>query len=132
QSGTNWVVSTIAGSPGNPGISDGTNTNARFYSPSGIAADTNGILYVADTWNYSIKKITSVGGDWVVSTLAGLAQVHGSADGTGTNAQFLTPNGLTVDGAGNIYVADTGNNAIRRVTSAGVVRTIAGAHGSAG
>jgi hypothetical protein len=117
------AVSTLAGSAGTFGSANGTGTNALFYEPEGIAVDTLGNVYVADTANDMIREIT-LGG--IVTTLAGSAGTYGSANGTGTNAYFNSPQGLTVDGTGNVYVADTGNNLIRKVTALGVVTTIAG------
>src|SRR5207237_1018476 len=99
------------------------------YSPDGVAADGSGNVYVADTDNSTIRKITSAG---VVSTLAGTAGSAGSADGTGSAARFNYPQGVAVDGSGNVYVADTDNNTIRKITSAGVVSTLAGTAGSTG
>ena len=117
------VVTTLAGLAGNVGSTDGTGSAARFSNPRGIAADSAGTLYVADTNNHTIRKVTSAG---VVTTLAGLAFNPGPTDGTGSAARFRLPSGLTVDGAGTIYVADTNNQTIRQVTSAGVVTTLAG------
>jgi uncharacterized protein YjiK len=129
--GTNWVVSTIAGSnSGSLGSADGTGSNAQFWRPCGIAVDKAGNLYVADTYNFTIRKITPVGTNWVVSTIAGLAgSLDFSADGTGSNARFEHPEGIAVDNAGNLYVADTFSFTIRKITLAGtnwVVSTIAG------
>jgi hypothetical protein len=126
-SATNWVPSTFAG--GQYGFADGTGTNAQFSLYLGLTADGAGNLYVADAGNNEIRKVTSAG---VVRTLAGLAANSGSSDGTGNAAQFYLPMGLAVDSAGNIYVADTGNNTIRTITSGGVVSTLAGLAGSAG
>lgn len=134
-SGTNWVVTTIAGTAGIGGPADGTNGDAQFYYPSGIAADTNGILYVADYQNSTIRKITPSGTNWVVSTIAGTAQSYGSADGTNGAAQFFGPYSITVGGSGNLYVADTYNDAIRKLMPSGtnwVVSTIAGPAGNSG
>jgi hypothetical protein len=117
------VVTTIAGLAGNPGSTDGTGSAARFNSPAGIAADAGGTLYVADTFNHTIRKITPGG---VVTTLAGLAGSPGPTDGTGSAARFRFPQGVAVDGAGTVYVADPGNVLIRQVTSAGVATTLAG------
>ncbi|HTV39130.1 MAG TPA: immunoglobulin domain-containing protein [Candidatus Sulfotelmatobacter sp.] len=117
------TVSTFAGSPGISGSADGDGTNAFFNAPQGIAVDSSGNVYVADTGNNTIRKITSAG---VVSTLAGEAGTAGSANGLGTNAQFYAPEGLAVDGSSNVFVADTWNDTIREVSPSGSVTTIAG------
>lgn len=117
------VVTTFAGSPGPPDSADGTGIAARFSGPRGIALDTAGNIYVADTNNETIRKITPGG---VVSTLAGAAGVRGSFDGMGNTARFRSPTGLAVDGAGEIYVADSENNTIRKITATGAVSTVAG------
>jgi sugar lactone lactonase YvrE len=123
--GNQWVVETIAGSAASPpGNSDGTNSASRFFKPQGVAVDGTGNVYVTDSGNFTLRKVMPSGKDWVVTTLAGLAL--GSADGTGTNAQFSFPTGIAVDSAGNIFVSDTSNNTIRKSTSAGIVRTLAG------
>jgi Tol biopolymer transport system component len=123
------VVTTLAGSPGSPGSADGTGSAARFNFPSGVAVDGAGIVYVADSSNHSIRRITPAG---AVTTLAGLADASGTADGTGTAARFFAPDGIAVDASGTLYVADTRNHTIRRVTAAGVVTTLAGGAGIAG
>jgi sugar lactone lactonase YvrE len=120
------VVSTLAGSAGNFGSTDATGSSARFNCPQGIALDTSGNAYVADTANHTIRKITSGG---AVTTLAGSAGTNGIADGSGSNARFNAPQGLTVDISGNVFVADTWNHTIRKVTAAGVVTTLAGLPG---
>lgn len=122
-------VSTIAGMPGVSGSADGVGSAARFYYPTGVAVDSGGNVYVADSINHTIRKITPAG---IVTTLAGTAQSAGSADGVGAAARFDYPNGIAVDGAGNVYVADTDNNTIRMITPAGVVTTLAGTAGVAG
>ena len=113
-SGTNWMVSTIAGLAGKSGSLDGTNNSARFDHPIGLAVDANNNLYVADTGNSAIRKITPTGTDWVVTTIAGMAGKSGKADGTGSSARFNQPLGVATDSGGNVYVADTSNQTIRR------------------
>lgn len=122
------VVTTLAGSVGAPGSADGTGSAASFSSPEGIVADNAGNVYVADSGNSTIRKIAPGN---VVTTLAGTAGTTGAQDGTGAGASFNSPQGLAIDGSGNLYVADTGNNAIRKVTPTGVVTTIAVQAGSA-
>lgn len=119
----NQTVSTFSGFAGNFGSLNGTGTNAQFYGPQGIAVDNAGFLYVSDTANATIRKITAAG---VVSTFAGLAGNVNSFDGTGTNAQFFQPEGVAVDNGGNVYVTDAWNHTIRKITPAGIVSTLAG------
>lgn len=123
------LVSTFAGIAGIFNSGDGTGLAAQFNTPSGIALDTADNLYVADTNNHTIRKITPAG---VVTTFAGTAGVAGSSDGTGSAARFSSPQGLSVDTAGNVYVADSGNHTIRMINSAGNVTTLAGVAGSTG
>jgi sugar lactone lactonase YvrE len=123
------VVTTIAGSAGNTGTADGTGSAARFFVPDGIVVDGSGYIYVADTWNHTIRKISPAG---VVTTLVGSAGNTGTADGTGSAARFNYPRGLALDTSGNLYVADQFNYTIRKVTNAGVVTTIAGQAGVSG
>jgi hypothetical protein len=117
------VVTTLAGAAGASGSANGAGAAASFTFPQGVAVDGAGSLYVADTGNNTIRKISSAG---VVTTLAGTAGISGSANGIGAAASFKLPGGVAVDGAGNVYVADTGNNTIRKITSAGFVTTLAG------
>ena len=123
------VVSTFAGLAGSRGSADGAGNIARFAGPSGVAVDSAGNVYVADRENHTIRKITPSG---VVSTLAGLAGSFGSNDGTGSAARFSFPTGVAVDSAGNVYVADYGNDTIRKITPSAVVSTLAGLAGNPG
>jgi sugar lactone lactonase YvrE len=123
------VVSTLAGTPGVPGSTNATGAAALFNGPNRLAVDASGNVYVADTQNHLIRKITPGG---VVSTLAGTAGVIGSTDGPGATALFHFPEGVAVDGSGNVYVADTYNNTIRMITPAGVVSTLAGTASTVG
>jgi sugar lactone lactonase YvrE len=122
------VVSTVAGLANTSGSADGDGDLARFYYPYALVPGSAGELYVADTYNGTIRKITP---SRAVSTFAGLA-TQGSADGAGANAQFSAPGGIAVDGAGNIYVADKGNNTIRKITPDSAVSTFAGSPGVQG
>ncbi|HZX27025.1 MAG TPA: SMP-30/gluconolactonase/LRE family protein, partial [Telluria sp.] len=121
------TVSTLAGAAGQSGAGDGGAADARFNGPNGVVLDGQGNLYVADSWNSVIRRITP---DGQVSTLAGAAGSWGHADGTGAAAQFKNPASITIDGAGMLYVAD--GSTVRRITPAGVVTTIAGADGQDG
>jgi hypothetical protein len=127
------VASTLAGSPGVSGSADGTNGGALFDQPLGVAVDTAGNVYVADTGNHTVRKLTPAGGNWIVTTLAGKAGVSGSTNATGSSARFYEPEAVAVDrSSGNIYVADTWNHTIRAITSGGVVTTLAGLAGTSG
>jgi hypothetical protein len=121
--------SLLAGQPGAAGMINATGNAALFRSPNGLAVDSEGNLFVADESNHVIRKITPAG---VVTTFAGLALSGGNDNGTGTQARFLYPRGLTMDAGGTLYVADTFNHTIRKITSAGVVTTLAGRAGNAG
>ncbi|MBI3131210.1 MAG: putative Ig domain-containing protein [Acidobacteria bacterium] len=116
------VVSTLAGLSGVSGSADGTGSAARFYYPSKVAADGTGNLYVTDSGNQTIRKVTPAG---VVTTLAGSAGNAGLADGNGATARFNMPSGIAVDGLGNLFVGDLNNNRIRKVTPSGEVTTLA-------
>lgn len=122
---TAGVVTTLAGST-SCGFADGTGSTAKFNIPEGITYDpSNGDLYVADTSNCAIRQVTTTG---VVTTIAGANPAScGFANGTGSAAKYYGPRGITYDGNnGDLYVADAYNCAIRQVTTAGVVTTIAG------
>jgi hypothetical protein len=107
------VVTTLAGAAGQVGSTDGTGSAARFYEPQGAAVDGAGNVYVADTANDTIRKITLAG---VVTTLAGAARQTGITNGIGSAARFSSPLGVMVDGAGDLYVADSGANTIRMLS----------------
>ena len=118
------VTTTLAGN-GNQGAADSTGVAASFNEPTAIAVDASFNVYVADFGNNLIRKISPSG---AVSTLAG-SGAQGSADGSGTAASFKSPTGVAVDGAGNVYVADWGNNLVRIVSPAGVVSTLSSTTG---
>jgi sugar lactone lactonase YvrE len=120
---TNHLVTTLAGSSNQSGSSDGNGPQALFNAPSAVAVDTSGNLYVADTLNDTIRRVTPTGS---VTTLAGSPGTAGFQDGQGGAAQFNRPQGIAIDGSGNLYVADTGNNVLRRITPSGAVTTVAG------
>ena len=120
--GPSGNVSTFAGSPGASGLTDGTGSAARFNQPHGLAIDKNNILYVADSSNHAIRKITAAGN---VTTIAGSA-VGGYADGKGAAAKFSNPYGIVVDAAGILYVADTSNHRIRKIDTSYNVTTFIG------
>ncbi len=134
--GANWYVSLVAGdtsmAAGVAGATDASGANAQFNGPTGIAVDLAGSLYVADTGNSRIRKITTPGAETfggAVITLAGpngATLTNGYADGTGTAALFSSPIGIAIDSAGYCYVSDLGNVRIRRISPAGTVETVAG------
>ena len=123
------VVTTFAGSAGLGGAADGTGGAARFSNPRAVATDSAGNVFVADTGNHTIRRITPAG---EVTTLAGSPGVSGSVDSTGVGARFNLPTGVAVDARGNVFVADSGNHSIRKVSAAGVVSTWAGSAGNPG
>ena len=114
------VVSTLAGD-GIAGNKDGRGPNAQFNGPLGVAVDADGVVYVADSYNDRIRRITPKGD---VTTLTGGGRA-GLRDGAASQALFDTPGGLAVSAAGDLYIADTGNNAIRKLDKAGNVSTVA-------
>jgi serine/threonine protein kinase/TPR repeat protein/sugar lactone lactonase YvrE len=118
-----YAFNTLAGTPGQPGSSDGTLRNARFNQPEGMAIDHRGIVYVADSRNSTIRQILPTG---EVRTFAGLAGSTGGIDGPGRAARFVAPGALAVDRAGWLYVADRASHTIRRITPTGMVSTFAG------
>lgn len=118
---TVWTVSTLAGN-GTAGFADGPGASAQFNNPQGVAVDAAGIVYVADTANNRLRRIAT---DGTVSTLAGDGTA-GLQNGAGSQARFNAPQGVATDNQGNIYVADTGNAAVRLITIGGTVSTLAG------
>jgi sugar lactone lactonase YvrE len=114
------TVTTFAGST--QGYTNGLGTNAKFNEPTSICIDSNNNLYVSEWQGNKIRKITPTG---QVTNLAG-SGVAGFADGTGTNAKFDAPQGLCIDNQNNIYVSDTANFRVRKITPSGTVTTIAG------
>ncbi len=119
---TAQTVSTVAGMAGVVGSNNGPAATSTFNNPHGVTCDHQGNIYVANRYKHTIRKITPGG---IVSTFAGSGSV-GSNDGTGTAASFNEPWAVACDTLGNVYVADTKNYKIRKITSAGVVTTIAG------
>ena len=116
------LVSTLAGN-GTIGAVDATGTLASFNGPSGIALDAAGNIYVADSGNNLIRKITSAG---VVTTLAGTRVTADTSNTVSTEPVFLGPSSVAVDASGNVYVANSGYNTINLVSPSGVVTTLAG------
>ncbi|QNA99007.1 SMP-30/gluconolactonase/LRE family protein [Massilia sp. Se16.2.3] len=123
------VAVTHAGSAGAIGSSDGAGTGARFNAPTRLEVDADGNLYLTDTGNSTIRQISPAG---AVTTLAGAAGQCGSSDGPARTARFCSPQGITLDRQGNLYVADTLNHTIRRIDRANNVTTIAGTAGACG
>jgi len=120
------VVSTLAGTALTPGHAEGAGNVATFNFPTGVATDSAGNVYVGDQFNHTIRKITIVNGAGTVSTLAGIALTQGIADGAQGTASFNFPQGVALDSAGNVFVADSGSCTIRRVTPSGFTSTFAG------
>ena len=119
--GKDGIVRTLAGGT-SPGYQDGDGPRARFHKPMGIALLPDGSVVVADNANHAIRKVTLDGN---VTTIGGNGKA-GYKDGPAAQTQFWYPNGVCTDPAGNVYVADTVNNAIRKISTDGIVTTLAG------
>ncbi len=119
------VVTTIAGTPGDQGGTTAINGAAQFLKQGGITKDSSGNVYVVDTFSHLIRKINSEG---KMTVLAG-AGSPGQADGLGSAASFRYPQGITINSAGNLYLSDTFNHTIRQITPGGLVTTFAGTPG---
>lgn len=129
----NWVVSTIAGIAETAGTNDGTNVIGRFAQfdgPEGIAVDIHTNVFVVDTTNDTVREIILTNKNWVVTTIAGIARLPGSVDGTNGESQLNNPRGIAVDNADNLYVADSANNTIRKIAFNGNVWTVSTIAGS--
>src|SRR5947208_896916 len=119
------VITTVAGN-GSGGFSGdgGPATSAQLFFPASIALDAAGNLFIADTRNQRIRKVTPSG---VITTIAGHTGTGAAANGTpALQAQLSDPSGITVDGAGNVYVSETGAHRVRQITTAGFIRIVAG------
>jgi DNA-binding beta-propeller fold protein YncE len=116
---TSGFVSTLAGSGSHCRALDGV-----FHGPNGIAVDSSGNVFVVDSGNHVIRKINSTG---EVTVFAGKNGLHGWSDGQGADAMFHTPSDMAIDSLGNLFVADTYNNVIRKINASGYVTTVAGA-----
>jgi len=130
---TPYTIQTIAGAYGAYGNLDGTNAAAQFEQPAGVTVDTNDNVYLVDSSANVVRLVVPAGTNWVTTTIAGTANASGIANGTNQTAQFNAPAGIARDAAGNLYVADTGNNAIRKIQLVGtnwVTTTIAGTAGA--
>ena len=123
------VVTILAGTAGVAGSTDGIGSAAQFNSPTGVAVDREGNIYVSDQNNHIIRKITTGS---VVSTFAGASGLNGSNDGVRSTARFYIPASVAVDYEGNVYVADLGNDTIRKIAANGIVTTLAGTAGDSG
>ena len=124
--GQTYTINTVAGNvPAGHSLYGGDNgpaTSAQLASPLGVAVDSAGNLYIADTDNHRIRKVSN----GVITTVAGNGTAGFSGDnGPATSAQLNYPAGVAVDSAGNLYIADTDNNRIRKVSN-GVITTVAG------
>jgi uncharacterized protein (TIGR03437 family) len=119
------IITTVAGngSQGYPG-DGGPATSAELYNPSGVVVNTSGSVYIADTSNSRIRKVSAAG---IITTVAGNGAEGYSGDGgPATSAQLFYPSGVALDASGNLYIADQNNNRIRKVSATGIITTVAG------
>ncbi|HEX7152040.1 MAG TPA: hypothetical protein VF618_11180 [Thermoanaerobaculia bacterium] len=123
------IITTLAGSAGVAGAQDGRGAEARFNAPRGVATGPDGSVYVADSGNHTIRRVAL---DGTVTTIAGAAGIAGSNDGPALEARLNTPSGIDVNAAGEVFIADTGNHTIRKLTTDGSLITIAGTPGVGG
>jgi hypothetical protein len=130
--GTGATLTTIAGASGSSGATNANGTSAMFNGLEGVVVDSGGSLFVADANNEGIRKIALPASTATVTTFAGTLGTTGATDATGTAALFNMPRGMGIDSADNLYVADAFNHTIRKITSAGVVTTLAGLAGTMG
>jgi sugar lactone lactonase YvrE/thiol-disulfide isomerase/thioredoxin len=127
--GSAFTFTTLAGSAGQNGSTDGTGSDVRLNAPTGLAVDRTGNLFITDTGNSIIRKITPGG---TVTTFAGQARSAGNVDGTLATARLAAPWGLAFDETGSLYVADAAAHTIRKISPAGIVTTLAGLAGTTG
>lgn len=120
------TISLVAGAAGEAGSADGTGAEARFRNPAGLTLDASGAIYVADTGNHTVRRISPAG---EVSTVAGVPGQQGASDGPLADARFASPTDVAVDANGTIYIADQGNGVVRVITPSGQVTTLAGSAG---
>lgn len=123
-------MATLAGSPGQQGTTDAVAEKARFTVPAGVAVTPDYTIYVGDTGTDRIRRLTQLSSD--VHSVAGTAAAAGTNDGPASTAHFDGPTGVAIDAAGNVFVADTENDVIRRIGADGIVTTVAGVPGTAG
>jgi sugar lactone lactonase YvrE len=116
------AVTTLAGSAGISGSTDGAGHTALFNQPDNLAVDAAGSLFVADTGNATVRKVTAAG---AVTTIAGMPGIAGWGDSSGGIVLFNQPHSLAIDASASLFVADTGNAAIRRIAADGTVTTLA-------
>ena len=117
------TITVLAGSSGVAGSDDGSGSAARFNQPAGLVVDSAGNLFGADAGNNTIRRITPTGS---VTTVAGAAGIDGADDGPAAAARFDSPSGIALDAAGNLFIADSTNSVIRKITPDGIVSTVAG------